>query len=308
MHAAVLTDLAAPPQYGEHPDPVAEGPGEAVVEVLAAPLHRLTRGHATGSHYAARATLPLVPGVDGVVRDENGRLWYAVLRDRPLGTFAERTVIDRRYTVPLPDDIDPVRIAAAMNPAMASWLALRRRVTFRPGSRVLVLGATGVAGRMAVQIARHLGASYVAAAGRNPSRLAGLTDLGADAAVTYDQIDSVANADVVLDFVWGEPSARAMRSVVMSRALRSTALDWIQIGSVAGQTLELDAELLRAARVQLCGSGVGSVALPDILTELPAIADAVHSSAIDVPARPVPLADVAETWDASSDDRVVYVP
>lgn len=180
MHAAVITAFDAPPVYGEHPEPVAQGEHEMVVDVLAAGLHHLTRAKADGSHYSATGVFPLVPGVDGVVRDSSGRVRYAALDDTNLGTFAERTVIDTRRSVVLPDDVDPVRIAAAMNPGMSSWVALRRRVTFREGQRVLILGATGSAGRMAVQIAKRFGAAQVFAVGRDATRLKALPDLGAD--------------------------------------------------------------------------------------------------------------------------------
>lgn len=308
MHAAVVTSFDAPPRYGEYPAPVDAGEGEMVVDVLAAGLHRLVKARANGTHYSSTGALPVVPGVDGVVRDRHGNLRYAVLDGRDLGTFAERTVIDVRRSVVLPDDVDPVRIAAAMNPAMSSWVALRRRIAFREGQRVLVLGATGNAGRMAVQIAKRFGAARVIAAGRDAARLAPLHDLGADETVTFDQAERAADVDVVIDYVWGEPSARAMTAMITARRDRGAPLDWIQIGSVAGQTTPVDASLLRASRLQLCGSGIGSVPPRDFLAELPELAVAVHTGAIEVRARPVPLAQVAETWSAETDDRIVYVP
>lgn len=307
MYAAVVTSYDAPPQYREHPTPVAEEQDGVVVQVLAAGLHRLVRARATGAHYSATGTFPLVPGVDGVVRDRQGNLRYAVL-EGDLGTFAEWTVIDPRRSVVLPSDVDPVRIAAAMNPAMSSWVALRRRIAFRAGHRVLVLGATGSAGRMAVQIAKRFGAGHVIAAGRDAGRLAALTGLGADEVVTFDQADRAADVDVVLDYVWGEPAARVMTAVVTARRDRGAPLDWVQIGSVAGETLPLDSALLRASRLQLHGSGIGSVPGRDFLAELPELAVAVHTGAIDVRVRPVPLALVAETWGEEADDRIVYVP
>ncbi|MGY2092765.1 zinc-binding dehydrogenase [Nocardia gipuzkoensis] len=279
-----------------------------VVDVLAAGLHPLVKARANGTHYSSTGTLPFVPGVDGVVRDQHGNLRYTVLDDSDLGTLAERTVIDPRRSVVLPGDVDPVRIAAAMNPAMSSWVALRRRIAFRAGQRVLVLGATGSAGRMAVQIAKQFGAAYVIAAGRNASRLAALHDLGADETVTFDLADRAADVDVVLDYVWGEPSARAMTPMITARRDRGTPLNWIQIGSVAGQTLPVHSSLLRASRLQICGSGIGSVSPRDFLAELPELAVAVHTGAIDVQARPVPLAQVNETWNAATDDRIVYLP
>lgn len=308
MRAAVLTSFEAPPRYGEHPDPVARGEGEMVVEVLAAGLHPLVRARANGTHYSGSGGLPRVPGVDAVVRDQQANLRYAVVEDGDLGTFAERTVIDARRSVLLPGGIDPVRVAAAMNPGMSSWVALRRRVAFRAGQSVLVLGATGAAGGMAVQVARHFGAAHVIAAGRDPSRLEAVRDLGADETVTFDQADRACEVDVVLDYVWGEPSAAAMTALVAARRARATPLEWIQIGSVAGQTLPLPASLLRARRLRISGSGIGSVPPGDFLAELPELACAVHTGVIDVRALPVPLARVAETWDARADRRVVYVP
>jgi NADPH:quinone reductase-like Zn-dependent oxidoreductase len=161
---------------------------------------------------------------------------------------------------------------------------------------------------MAVQIAKRFGAAHVVAAGRDAGRLAALTGLGADEAVTFDQVDRAADVDVVLDYVWGEPAARAMTAVVTARPDRGAPLDWVQIGSIAGGTLPLDSALLRASRLQLHGSGIGSVPGRDFLAELPELAVAVHTGAIDVRVRPVPLALVAETWGEESDDRIVYVP
>src|ERR1700761_9495552 len=101
-----------------------------------------------------------------------------------MGAMADPAVVDLRRSVVLPDGSDPVTIAAAMNPAMSSWLALRRRIDFRPGQSVLVLGATGNAGQLAIQVAKRLGAATVIAAGRNPERLAALPALGADTVVS----------------------------------------------------------------------------------------------------------------------------
>ncbi|MFI7465013.1 zinc-binding alcohol dehydrogenase family protein [Nonomuraea sp. NPDC049646] len=307
MHAAVIQAPGTPPAYRDHPVPVPRD-GELLVDVLAAGLHHLTRAKADGSHYSGGGGYPLVPGADGVVRDRDGNLRYAVLDDTPLGTFAERTLIDPRRSVVLPDGVDPVRIAAAMNPAMSSWIALRRRIGFRAGQRILVLGATGNAGRMAVQIAKLFGASQVIAAGRDAVRLKALAALGADETLTFDELARAADVDVVLDYVWGEPAAGAMIPMLTARADRAVPLTWIQIGSVAGQSAPIPAAALRAARLEIVGSGIGSVPARDILAELPELAAAVDSGVIDVRARPVPLADVARAWAAESDDRVVFVP
>ncbi|MBB4914819.1 quinone oxidoreductase family protein [Streptosporangium saharense] len=308
MHAAVIQASDCPPVYRDHPDPVSRHGGELVVEVLAAGLHHLTRSRANGSHYSSGGMYPLVPGVDGVVRDKEGNVRYVALDDTALGTFADRTLIDPRRSVILPDDIDPVRIAAAMNPAMSSWVALRRRVDFHAGQRVLVLGATGNAGRMAVQIAKLFGAAQVIAAGRDTTRLKALTALGADETITFDQLGQAADVDVVIDYVWGERAAAAMIPMLTARADRTAPLTWIQIGSVAGQTAPIPSAALRSARLQIVGSGIGSVPARDFLSELPELASAVAAGAIDVRARAVPLAQVEQMWAAETDDRVVFVP
>jgi NADPH:quinone reductase-like Zn-dependent oxidoreductase len=308
MHAAVLSAPGAAPVYRDHPEPVTTSDDEMVVEVLAAGLHHLTRARADGSHYSGSAGFPLVPGADGVVRDGSGRLRYAALDDTALGTFAERTVIDVRRSVVLPDGVDPVRIAAAMNPGMSSWVALRRRVAFVAGQRVLILGATGNAGRMAIQVARLSGAAHVIAAGRDEARVAPLTALGADETCTYDRIDRAADVDVVLDYVWGEPAAAAMIPMLTARADRGSPLTWIQIGSMAGPVAPIPSVALRSARFQIVGSGIGSVSARDIIAELPGLVAAVMGDAIDVRARALPLADVALAWTAGGEERIVLVP
>src|SRR4051812_2845769 len=116
MHAAVVTSFGAPPSYAEHPEPIARGRGKVVVDVLAAGLHPRVRSQADGSHYTSTGELPLVPGIDGVVRDPKGGIRYAVLDDTTLGTLAERTVIELDRSIVLPETVDPVQLAAAMNP------------------------------------------------------------------------------------------------------------------------------------------------------------------------------------------------
>jgi NADPH:quinone reductase-like Zn-dependent oxidoreductase len=310
VHAAVVTSFDTPPQYLDHPDPVARGDDEVVVEVLAVGLHPRVRSQAAGSHYTSTAELPLVPGIDGVVRDPKGQIRYTVLDDTALGTLAERTVIDLRRSVVLPAGIDPVQVAAAMNPVMSSWVALRRRIDFGRRQRVLILGATGNAGRMAIQVAKRFGAAQVIAAGRDRIRLAELRALGADELCTFDELARAADVDVVIDYVWGEPTARAMVDLLTARTDRSAPLTWIEIGSVAGPTAAIPSAALRSTRLQIVGSGIGSVPGRDFIKELPKLASAVAHGDFDVKARAVPLADVEQAWTATAGmpDRIVFVP
>ena len=312
MHAAVVTTFDSPPAYQEFPAPVPQPPHEALADVLAVGLHPRVRSQASGSHYTSTGDLPLVPGVDGVARTADGTTRYFVVGDTTMGAMAEQTVIDLRRSVVLPYGSDPVTIAAAMNPAMSSWVALRRRISFAPGQSVLVLGATGSAGRLAVQVARYLGASQVIGAGRQPAKLAALPGLGADVTTSLDGQElagAAADVDVVLDYVWGPPTTEAMTAVVTGRADRGKPLSWVEIGSVAGPTAEIPSAALRAARLQLVGSGQGSVPTRDIVAELAGLAGAINGGALTVDTRSVPLADVSAAWqDTGSDQRLVIVP
>jgi NADPH:quinone reductase-like Zn-dependent oxidoreductase len=311
MHAAVVRSFDQPPTYDVFDEPAVAGPGEVLVEVVAAGLHPRVRSAAAGSHYTSEGVLPMVPGIDGVGRTTDDELLYFVAADNAVGSMAERVVIDRWRAVVLPDGTDPIAVAAGMNPAMSSWIALRRRANFQPGGSVLVLGATGNAGQLAVQIARHLGASKVIGAGRDPERLKLLTTLGADAAVALDAVAaSAADVDVVLDYLWGEPTERAMSAILHARSDRAHPLTWIQIGSMAGRELTLPSYLLRAAALTIIGSGQGSVPGQDILAELPELAALIASGKLAINPHPVPLADVRQAWteQAAPGERVVLVP
>lgn len=308
MHAAVVTAFDRLPQYAQWPDPVASGPDELVVDVVAAALHHRVRSQADGSHYTSTGDLPLVPGIDAVVRDADGRLRYALLDDTALGTMAERTVIEERRSVLLPDGADPATVAAVLNPVMSSWVALRRRVTFAPGASVLVLGATGNSGRVAIQVAKRFGASQVVAAGRDASKLDALDAIGADRTCLLDDLSSAADVDVVIDYLWGEVATRGMVDLISHRRDRSAPLTWLQIGSMAGREAAIPSAALRAGRVTIVGSGIGSVRGQDYLAELPAIA--AVAGEFDIRPRSVPLSQVQKSWSlpVRADERIVFTP
>ena len=201
---------------------------------------------------AARAALPLIPGVDGVGRLEDGtRVYFGVSRP-PFGTFAERAVTNAAFSVRLPDGLDALTAAGIANPGMSSWVALRvSRAQFRAGESVLILGATGAAGQLAVQIAKRLGARRVVASGRDPQALESLKELGADAVISLEQSREALVAafrgeivehgvDVVLDYLWGEP-AESMLAAIAQKGLSHAAprIRFVQIGQSARATITL---------------------------------------------------------------------
>lgn len=318
MRAAVVTAFDEPPHYLEHPEPQAYGEHEVVVDVVAAGLSPRVRSQASAERLPHPGTLPLVPGIDGVGRMPDGKLRYFVQPDTTLGSMAERTVIDVRRSIALPDDVDAVTLAAAMDPAMSSWVALRRRVDFRVGQRVMVLGATGNAGRLAVQVARRLGAAYVVAVGRDVGRLADLATHDVDATVSLaDEPERLAtrlgeagrHVDVVLDYLGGEPTAEALRAIAAARADDSHLLTWVQVGSAAGGGSPIPSAALRATRLRVVGSGPASVATSDIIEELADLASEIHHRGLFVDAAPVPLAGIERVWRLpSTGPRFVVVP
>ena len=319
MHAAVVRSFDHAPRYELFDTPEPAGPDESLVDVLAVGLHPRVRTSASGRHYSGSGTLPMIPGVDGVGRLSDGRRVYFVVPDDVWGSMADHAVVDVRRTIELPNSVDSNKIAAAMNPAMSAWVALRRRVPMEPGQSVLVLGATGNAGGMAVQVAKRLGAAYVVAAGRNPQRLEDLPGLGADAvvaleddaAVTADHLASAAaEVDIVIDYLWGEPATHAIMALLRERGDRSRSLDWIQIGAMAGPTMELPSDALRSANLRIQGNGQGAVSTKAYLAELPSLIEEIDAGRLEVAARPVPLADVESIWGLpdTAGIRTVLVP
>jgi NADPH:quinone reductase-like Zn-dependent oxidoreductase len=318
MNAAVVTSFDQPPQYQqfEVPQPTA---GEQLVDVLAVGLHPRVRSGAAGAHYTSTARLPMIPGIDGVGRRPDGTRIYFVADDHVMGTMADKALVNQRRSIVLPSGVDASMVAATMNPAMSSWVALRRRVPLEPGQAVLVLGATGNAGAMAIQVATLLGAGRVVAAGRNLERLNALTAVGAaevvqltdDADATSAALaEAAADVDVVLDYLWGEPAQEAMMALLTARSDRSRQLNWIQIGAVAGPTIELPSIALRSANLRLQGNGQGAVSTEAYLAELPSLVDQINTGTIALKASPKPLADVETIW-ATTDglgERTVLIP
>lgn len=303
--AAVVRSFDHPPRYETFDLPSPSDDDEVVLDVLAVGLHPRVRTGASGKHYTSTGKLPMIPGVDGVGRLPDRKLVYFVADDELTGPMATRTVVDRRRCIPLPDGVDVVKVAAAMNPAMSSWVALRRRVPIKPGQSVLVLGATGNAGQMAIQVAKRLGAGRVVGAGRDLTRLALLPDLGADAAVPLDSVaKAAAEVDLVLDYLWGKPATSAIVELLTARPDRSRELNWIQIGAMAGPTIELPSVALRSADFRLQGNGQGAVSTRAYLEELPSLVDEIDRGGIVVTTRAVPLADVETVWTTPDEPGV----
>src|SRR5271170_3199079 len=266
MNAAVVYDFNQPPRHTTFADPV-PAEGEKLVTVKAAGLHQIVKALANGSHYGSTGELPFIPGVDGVGRLQDGKRVYFGIARSPYGTFSERALASSWMSIELPEGLDDVTAAGIANPGMSSWVALTSRAKFVAGESVLVLGATGVAGQLAVQIAKRLGARRVVAAGRNPQALEKLKALGADTVISLDQDQTPlvsafrselaeGGVDVVLDYLWGLPAERVLEAISQKGLRKASArVRFVQIGDSAGKTVPLSAATLRSSGLELLGSG-----------------------------------------------------
>ncbi|GAA3191958.1 hypothetical protein [Actinocorallia longicatena] len=315
MKAAVLRSLGEPPRFEDVPEPV-PGEGWEPVRVTACPLTNLDRVLAAGTHFALPRELPAICGSLAAGERADGA---PVLFRSPGGTMAERALTRPELCTPIPEGVDPDLVAAVQNPGVSTWAALEWRAGLSPGERVLVLGATGVAGRIAVQLARRLGAGRVVAAGRDPGVLASLPALGADATIRLDRPGAELREafraegpfDVVLDYLWGPPTEAFISTLGHTdMRLRSSRVRLVQIGTMAGAEVALPAEILRSSGLEVVGFGTGNAPPAGELARcLSGLTALLAEGALDVPVGRVPLSRVEEVWNLDQKGvRTLLIP
>jgi NADPH2:quinone reductase len=275
-----------------------------LLDVTAAPLSHVTRYRASGTHYSSAGSLPFVVGLDGVGH-YGGKRVYFLLPRAPFGSMAERTVVKASHLVPLPDDIDDATAAAIAIPAMSSWAALQERSKLAPGQVVLVNGATGISGRLAVQVAKHLGAGKVIATGRDPAMLDALSALGADATVSLLQDDAALDralqkhfsdgVDIVLDYLWGG-SAERLLAAAAKMSQDAKPIRFIQIGSSGGASISLPATTIRSSGLELIGCGMGSILFDRMLATVAQVFKATVPHGLTITTKILPLAKIEGNW------------
>jgi NADPH:quinone reductase-like Zn-dependent oxidoreductase len=231
MKAAIITAAGKSPVYGDFNEPVASE-GTEIVTVSASALSQFSRSQSSGTHYSLDGQFPSVAGADGVGRTADGRRVYFVLPEAPYGALAEKSLVRSRQCLAIPGGIEDVTAAAVANPGMSAWSALLERAHLQPGETVLVNGATGSAGRLAVQLAKHLGAGKVIGTGRNEGEIKELLSLGADVVIPftmgsfdpagaeqYEQsliAEFAHGIDVVIDYLWGESAKTVILAIAKS--------------------------------------------------------------------------------------------
>jgi len=319
MKALVVSSFNSSPKYSSFLSPISKG-DEVVITVLAAGLHPLVKSIAKGEHYRAKKQIPFIPGIDGVGRLEDGSRVYFGTVGSMYGSMAEKTVAKKGMCMPLPEEVDSVTAAAVFNPGLSSWLALIYKAQLVENEIVLINGATGVAGRIAIQIAKFLGAKKVIATGRNKKALEGLSDCGADILINLDRskknliddILQVANGigiDVVIDYLWGVP-AEIIIAALSQRKVASSRTRFVQLGDSAGKSIELPASALRSSQIELSGSGIGSTPIEHIIAAVPKFTKFVASKDVKIFTRQISLAEAEDIWEQTPPDgcRFVVVP
>src|SRR5690554_3340412 len=273
MKAAVLEQLGTSPQYKDFPNPEVQSDEQLLIEVKAAAVKNLDKLRAGGTHYASYTDLPVVVGMDGVGVLEDGTRVYA---QGVTGMIAEKAIINKNQYTVIPENLDDYTAAALPNAVLGSAMALKVRGEIKPGQNVLINGATGVTGLMAVQIAKHYGANTIIATGRNLDNLEKAMDFGADKVVSLNQNDeaivqqlknihSETPIDLVIDYLWGNPIELIIQSVQGGGLNNFTKkVRIVTVGSMAGETISLGSGTLRSSAIELMGSGFGSLSSEDL--------------------------------------------
>jgi NADPH:quinone reductase len=254
MKAAVTSELGQPPQLTDRPDPS----GEAIYEMAAVSLNPIDINIGAGRYFAGHPEFPYVPGCEGVGRAADGTRVYLFGAGHGLsrdGLLAERVSAPADLGIPLPDAVSDEIAASCGIAGMAGWMPVAWRAPVRTDDRVLVLGATGTVGLVAVQAAKLLGANRVVAVGRSAERLKRAVELGADATVNLEEGDLVAafkeaaggdGPTHIVDTLWGAPAVAAIQAAAPGWRL-------VQVGQSAGAEATVASAVIRGKMGELYG-------------------------------------------------------
>jgi NADPH:quinone reductase len=316
MRAAVVEAVGSPPAVGDVDEPVPAA-GSALVAVEAVPLNPVEIRVAAGRH-PRRAQPPYVPGVEGVGRvvesarippGRRVRFESAALPGFGVhGTLAERAAVPEESLAVLPDEA-PADLAASLGVVGVTALLAIERAAPAGGERVLVLGATGAVGQVAVQLAKLLGAGRVVGAGRNAEHLARVRELGADAVVELGTGDLTAafedaaggRLDIIIDPLWGEPAMAALRAIATEGRL-------VNVGQSAGADVRIPLEQVRNRQAAIHAISSGWTPLERKASLYDRLLDYSLAGHLTVDREVVPLEKVGDAWerqDASPGRKLV---
>jgi NADPH:quinone reductase-like Zn-dependent oxidoreductase len=319
MYAAVLHAMGTAPRYEEFPEPVVnDNEAEVIVHVQAASLKPVDKQLASGSHYASRRELPCVCGSDGVGHlDDGQRVFFGGSRT-PYGAMAQRTVVQRALTFPVPENVTDETAAALPNPGVSAWLSLAYRAKLVRGENVLILGATGATGKLAVKIAKLLGAARVVAAGRNQQALNSLHALGADATISLALPETElgkaflreagqSGFQVVIDYLWGRPAEAFLAAMIRREfAVTKSETRFVQVGESAAPTISLPAAVLRSTALTILGTA-GIPPRDVLLKAFQQVMWCAERGELHIDTEGVPLADIENVWHRDQPGRRLVI-
>ncbi len=318
MRAAVLHAHGEPPHLSDFDEP-ARDQDQALVEVTAAAINPVDVAMASGNFYSGAPPLPSVVGREGVglvLEGDSLRAGTRVYFDSPVapnGSFGERALVKEQAAIELPDGTDDALTVCFGIAGLAAWLALEWRAQLRPGETVLVLGASGPVGQIAVQAARVLGAGRVIAAARSAEGLERAHELGAHETVRIGAVNDLAEAfrqagdggvDVIVDPLWGEPAAAAVDAANQGARL-------VQLGQSAGADSTIRSASVRGKAMAILGH-TNFATPPEVrraaflrMAALGAVGD------LTVDLERVPLDHVADAWRRQGEHpgrKLVLIP
>jgi NADPH2:quinone reductase len=311
VRAALIREVGALPEVGDAGEPSGE-----TIDVLAAPINPIDLAVSRGVLATGHPELPYVPGCEAVGRTADGRLvWVfggSLGRTSP-GAIAERAAVGDAHAIDVPEGADPALASALGIAGLAGWLPFAWRAPLQGGESVLVLGATGSVGLVAVQAARLLGAGRVVAAGRSAAGLERAVEHGADATVRLDEGDLVAafkdafqggGPSYVLDPLWGGPAVAAIEAA----APRATI---VNLGQSAGATAELSSAAVRFKNLSILGHTNFAVPPDELADHYRRLVGHALAGEIRLEVERVPLADVTGAWRRQAEGagtKLVVVP
>ena len=313
MRAAILREYDTTPEMGDFDDPRDED-GAVAAEVLAASLNPVDLRKAAGVFpLAPKPPLPSVAGWEGIVRMPDGSRAYFADPVAPHGALAERTLVDPAATFPVPEGVDDGVAVALGIAGSAGWLAVEWSAKLREGETVLVLGASGTVGQVAVQAARLLGAGRVVAAARSEPGLRRAVELGADATVSLtvdDLTERLREAsggggyDVIIDPLWGEPAGTAAGAV-------NPFARFVALGQSAGVEATFTSADVRNNALRIVGHTNYKVPAGDLRAAYERMTAHAAAGELTADYERVPLDDAPAAWErlrSGPGAKLVVVP
>ena len=316
MKAAVLQQEGTVPKYADFPEPVPENDEQILVTVKAVSISHYDIQRASGNHYKHYSHFPVVVGLDGIGVLENGKLIHAT---GITGMMGEKALVRRNAWTVLPDDIDLAVAAGLPNALVGAGVPLIQRAKIQPNQTVLINGATGLTGKVAVQLARHYNAKNVIGIGRNPENLASLKTLGANEVVSLKQseasfiqqikeINERTPIDIIIDYLWGHP-VEMILTAFQHTAYHPVKL--VTVGQMAGSDIILPSAFLRSSPIELLGSGIGSFSRSELTDYMKNILPEMFKMAVEdklnIEVEKISLKEIESNWRKESGKALVVI-